>query len=66
MHDFEILAGELRKFNFAIPQSLTRKFRRYPWSTNLRYETGRIPNSEARGFVKFANEFHEWMKGELS
>jgi len=66
MHDFEVLAGLLKDLGQPIPLRFVRKLRRYAWSTDMRYETGRRPPGETRGFLKAAKEVGDWVKGQLS
>ncbi len=65
MHDFEVLAGILKNVGQRLPVSLVKKYRRYEWTTALRYETGRTPSGETRGFLKVAKETCDWVKEKL-
>ena len=65
MHDYEILGGELKMRGQPIPLALVTKFRRYKWSTDLRYEAGTLPRGETRGFLKTAKAVYNWVKGQL-
>jgi HEPN domain-containing protein len=65
MHNPEILKNELKQLNKLIPVRLTAKFRRFYWSTSLRYQTGRIPSAETKGFLKLAKAVYNWVEGEL-
>ncbi len=65
MHNFEILAGLLKNMGQPIPVALVKKFRRFEWSTAMRYETGRTPTGETRGFLKAAKETCDWVRGML-
>lgn len=66
MHSSEILLGILKDLGKPIPPKLASQLRRGNWSTDLRYESGRIPTSETRGFLKTAQATYNWVKGELS
>src|ERR1035437_10314136 len=46
MHNFEILAGLLKDLGQPMPLELVKKFRRFAWSTAMRYETGRTATGE--------------------
>jgi hypothetical protein len=65
MHKPEILGGPLKDLERPIPPDLVKKFRRFDWSTDLRYQTGRIKSAETGGFLKAAKETCEWVKREL-
>jgi HEPN domain-containing protein len=65
MHYPEHINEELKRLNCPIPGDLARGFRRFEWSTDLRYESGRRPGSEVRGFLKVARKTIDWVKGEM-
>jgi hypothetical protein len=65
MHDFEILAGLLKDLGEGIPLDLARRFRRFAWSTAMRYETGRRPTGETIGLLKTAQQTCDWVRGKL-
>ena len=65
-HDREMLGGILRERGTQIPLDIIRRFRRFPWTTSLRYETGRKPMGEARGYLATAKQVYDWVQGELS
>lgn len=58
-----ILKGEL---GTPIPLPLVRKYRRFGWSTSLRYETGRADLGEARGVWKTGKATHDWVNEKLA
>jgi HEPN domain-containing protein len=66
MHDPEHLKEELKNLNYPIPNELVKGFRRFKWSTNLRYDSGRRPHSEVRGYMKVAEKTIAWAKENLS
>jgi HEPN domain-containing protein len=65
MHNAEVLKAELKQLNKPVPPKLAAKFRRFYWSTGLRYQTGRIPTAETKGFLKLAKSVYDWVQGEL-
>jgi len=65
MHYPEHLRAELRKRGRDIPPDLIKRFRRFEWSTNLRYESGRRRGGEVRGYLKTALGLIVWAKGEM-
>ena len=66
MHRPEILGGLLKDLGRPIPSNLVKKFRRFAWSTDLRYQTGRTKSAETGGFLKAAKETCEWVEGQLA
>ena len=52
MHRPETLLNELRTFGVRLPPELAKRMRRFDWTTDLRYETGRRPWGETNGFMK--------------
>jgi HEPN domain-containing protein len=65
MHYMENLAGILNNLGHPVPPEFRRRARRFGWATSLRYESGRVPTSEARGFLNLAGEVCDWGEGEL-
>lgn len=65
MHSPEVLNGFLKDHGRPIPLGLVKRLRRFPWSTALRYETGRKPVGETRGFLKVAKLVYDWVEGEI-
>ncbi len=65
MHRYEILAEELKKLGITLPMALNEKFRRFSWSTELRYAVGRVNRSEVRAFLKLAQRMIQWVKEEM-
>jgi hypothetical protein len=65
MHYPEHLRAELRKRGRDIPLDLILRFRRFPWTTDLRYASGRSRKGEVRGYLKTAQRLIEWAMGEM-
>lgn len=65
MHYPEQLKEELKDLGYPMPPELVKSFRRFDWSTNLRYESGRRPRGEVRGYLKLAQRTIDWVKGEI-
>lgn len=65
MHDPEVLAGELRELQLAVPRLLMKRIVRSTWSPDLRYLVGRADTGETRGFLKTAGSLLKWVDGEL-
>ena len=66
MHNYEVLAAILNDQGHPLPPAIRTSFRRWNWSTSLRYSTVRTPHGEVAGFLKLAGRLTVWVKGELS
>ena len=60
------LLQELRILGIRLTPELAKRMRRFDWTTDLRYETGRRNRGETRGFLRTCVEIRDWVKGELS
>jgi len=65
MHRPEVLLGELRNLGIALPPKIAKRMRRFDWTTDLRYETGRRDTGETIGFLKTAKAIYNWVEGQL-
>lgn len=65
MHRPEILLAELRGMNISLPLELTRRMRRFDWTTDLRYETGRRDTGETTAFLRTAQAIYDWVEDQL-
>jgi hypothetical protein len=65
MHRPEFLLGKLRDLGVAAPLEITKRIRRFGWTTDLRYEIGRRDTGETIAFLKSAKAVHYWAKGQL-
>lgn len=66
MHDFEVLRGELGKLDRHLPDYIAKRLRRFKWTTDLRYETGRRNTGETMGFLKTARTVYDWVEKQLA
>lgn len=66
MHKPETLLQELRGLGIRLTPELAKRMRRFDWTTDLRYETGRRIRGETRGFLRTCVEIRDWVKGQLS
>ena len=66
MHRPDILLGELEVLGVDLPLDLAKRMRRFEWSTDLRYETGRRDTGETTAFLTTAKAIYEWVEGQLS
>lgn len=65
MHRFEVLLALIRDMGVELPTPLARRLHRFPWDTNLRYETGRRNNGETRGFLQTVKLILDWVESHL-
>jgi len=65
MHRADVLLGELRDRGVVLPLELAKRMRRFDWTTDLRYETGRRDTGETIGFLKTAKAIYEWVEGQI-
>ena len=65
MHRPAMLIGELRNLGVILPIALARRMRRFKWTTDLRYETGRRDTGETSALLNTARSIYEWVEGQL-
>jgi hypothetical protein len=65
MHRPAVLLGELRTLGVALPLDLATRMRRFRWTTDLRYETGRRDTGETKAFLNTAKAIYEWVERQL-
>ncbi len=65
MHRPDVLLGELRNLGVALPLDLAKRMRRFDWTTDLRYETGRRDTGETSRFLNTAKAIYDWVEGQL-
>ena len=49
----------------AFPLEITKRMRRFDWTTDLRYETGRRDTGETIAFLKTAKAIYDWVEGQV-
>jgi HEPN domain-containing protein len=65
MHRPDVLLGELRVFGVALPLEIAKRMRRFDWTTDLRYETGRRDTGETIALLKTAKTIYDWVEGQV-
>jgi hypothetical protein len=65
-HKNEVLLGKLRELGVALPLELSKRMRRFDWTTGLRYETGRLDTGETRAVLKTAKQIYDWVEGQIT
>ncbi len=65
MHAPDVLLGKLRDLGVTLPLNLAKRMRRFDWTTDLRYETGRRDTGETVAFLRTAKAIYEWAEGQI-
>ena len=65
MHSPDVLLGELRDLGTVLPLEIAKRMRRFDWTTDLRYETGRRDTGETVAFLKTAKAIYDWVEGQV-
>jgi HEPN domain-containing protein len=66
MHRPDVLLGKLRtSHKVSLPLDIARRMRRFDWTTDLRYETGRRDTGETIAFLNTAKAIYEWVERQL-
>jgi hypothetical protein len=65
MHRADVLLGKLRDLGVTLPLELAKRMRRFDWTTDLRYETGRRDTGETVAFLRTAKAIYEWAEGQI-
>jgi HEPN domain-containing protein len=65
MHRPDVLFGELRNRGIVLPVEIAKRMRRFDWTTDLRYETGRRDTGETVALLKTAKTIYDWVEAQL-
>jgi HEPN domain-containing protein len=65
MHRADVLLGVLRDLGIALPLAIAKRMRRFDWTTDLRYETGRRDLGETKALLKTAKAIYDWAEEQL-
>lgn len=65
MHRPDVLLGELRNLGLSLPLAIAKRMRRFDWTTDLRYETGRRDTGETIAVLKTAKAIFDWVEDQL-
>jgi HEPN domain-containing protein len=66
MHRPEVLLGELRLLGVLLPPTLPKRMRRFDWTTDIRYETGRRDTGETAALLRTAKAVYGWVEKQLT
>jgi HEPN domain-containing protein len=65
-HRPEVLLDQLRQLGIALPPEIAKRMRRFDWTTDLRYETGRKDTGETNALLKTARAIYQWVEQQMS
>lgn len=65
-HRPEVLLDRLRDLGVALTPELARRMRRFDWTTDLRYETGRRDTGETTALLTTARAIFEWVRPQVA
>lgn len=65
MHRPDVLLGVLRDQGVNLPLEIAKRMRRFDWTTDLRYETGRRDTGETIAFLRTTRDIYKWVEGQL-
>ena len=64
-HRAEVLLDLLRERGVFLTVELAKRIRRFDWTTDLRYETGRRDTGETNGLLRTARAIYQWVEGQM-
>lgn len=64
-HQPEVWKEKLRGLGVEWPLDVTKRMRRFNWTTDLRYETGRKKTGATRGLLKTARVVYDWAQEQI-
>ena len=64
-HRAEVLLDMLNERGVLLTVELAKRMRRFDWTTDLRYETGRRDTGETNGLLRTARAIFEWVEGQI-
>ncbi len=64
MHRHEVLL-ELLPRDVLLPMELSKRLRQSTWTTDLRYQSGRIEASDVEEFLITVEALYTWVEGQL-
>lgn len=65
-HRPEVLLGLLRDQGVVLTPALAKRMRRFDWTTDLRYETGRKDTGETTALLKTAEAIYKWARQQIT
>ena len=65
-HRAEVLLDRLRERGIALTVELAKRMRRFDWTTDLRYETGRKDSGETNALLRTARAIYDWVEEQIA
>lgn len=65
-HRAEVLLDRLRERGISLTPELAKRMRRFDWTTDLRYETGRKDTGETYGLLRTARAIYDWVEVQIT
>ena len=65
-HRAEVLLDRLRERGIALTVELAKRMRRFDWTTDLRYETGRKDTGETNALLRTARAIYDWVEEQIA
>jgi hypothetical protein len=65
-HRPEVLLDRLRELGIALTPDLARRMRRFDWSPDMRYETGRKDTGETNALLNTTRAIYEWVRPQIT
>jgi HEPN domain-containing protein len=66
MHRPEVLLGLVRALDVELPPESAKRMRRFDWSTEMRYSTGRRDLGETKAFLKTVKLITDWVQEQMT
>ena len=65
MHSPVVLLGELHDLGVILPTLLRKRMKKFRWSTDLRYDSGKMDFGETTAFLNTAQAIYDWVEEQL-
>ena len=65
-HRPEVLLDLLRERGVSLTPELALRIRRFDWTTDLRYETGRKDTGETNALLNTARAIYDWVRPQIA
>jgi HEPN domain-containing protein len=64
-HRPEVLLGRLKGLGISLTPELAKRMRKFDWTTDLRYETGRRDTGATRALLHTARSIYDWVEEQI-
>ena len=65
MHSPIVLLGELHDLGVTLPTALRKRMKKFRWTTDLRYDSGKLDFGETVAFLNTAQAIYDWVEVQL-